>query len=144
MLLTVSWVNLGFISSTGILIVQFRLSWLLFKSLTISEVSFSKSSLYPICSLVADIESFEKEIVGSTFSLLILLLISESFSLKTSEFDSGLNWKYLGLDFNFNLSIVLENILLFFPKEKTWLDKSLISKKNPKSFAEKVSLKLSL
>ena len=69
MLLTVSWVNLGFISSTGILIVQFRLSWLLFKSLTISEVSFSKSSLYPICSLVADIESFEKEIVGSTFSL---------------------------------------------------------------------------
>ena len=100
--------------------------------------------MYPICSLVADIESFEKEIVGSTFSLLILLLISESFSLKTSEFDSGLNWKYLGLDFNFNLSIVLENILLFFPKEKTWLDKSLISKKNPKSFAEKVSLKLAL
>ena len=100
--------------------------------------------MYPICSLVADIESFEKEIVGSTFSLSILLLISESFSLKTSEFDWGLNWKYLGLDFKFNLSIVLENILLFFPKEKTWLDKLLISKKNPKSFAEKVSLKLSL
>ena len=74
--------------------------------------------MYPICSLVADIESFEKEIVGSTFSLLILLLISESFSLKTFEFDSGLNWKYLGLDFNFNLSIVLENILLFFRKKE--------------------------